>query len=331
MKKVATRNDVAERAGVSPAVVSYVLNNSNYVSDDKRKAVLTAVEELGYYPNILAKSLKTSKSSQIAFICDNIDSNHWLAKIEKRFYENKYNVSLCYSKPTDEFLQMIVSRNFEGIFMMTNIYSSEQLNFIADCGIPIVLYKTRQYKNLHPRIVTVAPNYAEGVKKSVDYLAVKGHKNIAFVPPVRYKTKGITGDDFRIRAYVETLEKHHLAVEESLVCVNTNTVEDIMDSVFNMVTAGIKAPTGIIVGNDYLASQIMQYLKKLGLRVPDDIAIVGTDNSNIAPITSPALTSVDFSKEELAEKVTTKLIALINGQKPTDEYLDIRLVIRESA
>jgi DNA-binding LacI/PurR family transcriptional regulator len=279
----------------------------------------------------MARSLKTSKSSQIAFICDNIDSNHWLAKIEKKFYENKYNVSLCYSKPTDEFLQMIIRRNYEGIFMMTNIYSTEQLNAVAECGIPIILYKTRHYEGLHQNIVTVAPNYSDGVKKSVDYLAVKGHKRIAFIPPVKYITKGIKGDDFRIRAYVETLEKHHLPVDESLVCVNTDTVEAILDSVFNMVAAGVNSPTGLVVSNDYLASQIMQYLKKLGLSVPENIAIVGTDNSSIAPITSPALTSVDFSKDELAEKVTAKLIALINGENPEDEYLDIRLVIRESA
>lgn len=74
-----TRNDVAKRAGVSPAVVSYVLNNSKYVSDERRKAVLEAVEELGYQPNMMARGLKTKKSMQIAFVCDNL-RNDWLGR-----------------------------------------------------------------------------------------------------------------------------------------------------------------------------------------------------------------------------------------------------------
>jgi DNA-binding LacI/PurR family transcriptional regulator len=331
MKKAATRNDVAKLAGVSPAVVSYVINKSNYVSEDKRKAVLEAIEKLGYYPNVSARTLKTNKSSQIAFICDNIDSNHWLSKIEDKFYKNKFNVSLRYSKPTNEYLQMIVRSNYEGIFMMTNIYSAEQLNYVAEFGIPIILYKTRNYESLHSRIVTVAPNYADGVEKSVDYLAIKGHKRIALIPPVKYITKGIKGDDYRIKAYRKSMEKHNLPIEEALVCKNTDTVDTILDSIFNMVSSRRECPTGMVICNDYLASQVMQYIKKLGLRIPDDMAIVGTDNSNIASITSPPLTSVDFSKDELADKVTSKLIALINGGSPEDEYLDVRLVIRGSA
>ncbi len=331
MKKIPTRNDVAKLAGVSPAVVSYVLNDSNYVSEAKRIAVLKAVEELGYHPNMMARSLKTNRSGQIAFICDNIGSNHWLGKIEDKFYENKYNVSLCYSKPTDEFLKMIIGRNYEGIFMMTNIFTSKQLNFLAEYGIPLVLYKTRHYSNLNNKIVTVAPNYAEGVRKSIDYLAVKGHKRIGFIPPLKYITKGIAGDDFRLKAYVETLKKHGLPIEESLVCIDTRNQESILDSVFKMVTSGEHAPTGLVVSNDYLALEIMQYLKKLGLKIPDDIAIVGTDNDDVSTLSSPRLTTIDFSKDELADKVSTKLISLIKGEFPEEEYLETRLVIRESA
>ena len=327
-----TRNDVAKKAGVSPAVVSYVLNNSNYVSQEKRQAVMNAVEELRYYPNMVAKSLKTNRSSQIAFICDNIMSNHWLSKIEERFYESNYNVSLCYSKPSNDFINMIIGRNFEGIFMMTNIFSASQLNYIAEHGIPIILYKTRNYKGLHPKIVTVAPNYSEGVKKSVDYLAVKGHKRIGFIPPLRYITQGVTGDDFRVRSYVEALERHKLPIDDNLVCVTTKNEDSILNNVFEMVTTNQEArPTGLVVSNDYLAIKVMQYLSKMKFKIPDDIAIVGTDNDYISTLSSPKLTTIDFSKDELAEKVSKSLIALINGESITECFLETRLIIRESA
>ena len=84
--KKPTRNDVAKLAGVSSAVVSYVLNDMDCVSDDKRKAVWAAVEQLGYYPNVSARALRTNKTFQIALVCENILYNEWLYNIENILY-----------------------------------------------------------------------------------------------------------------------------------------------------------------------------------------------------------------------------------------------------
>jgi DNA-binding LacI/PurR family transcriptional regulator len=323
---------VAKKAGVSPAVVSYVINKSNYVSDKKRKAVLDAIEKLGYYPNLQARGLKTKKSFQIAFICDNID-NVWMAEIEALLFAKGYYVSVIYSRKDDNLLRMLVQRQYEGILMMTNVFSTEQLNGLAKKGIHMVLYKTRNYGTLAKNIVTVAPDYYDGVKKSVDYLAQKGHTRIALIPPNKYITQGVEGDDFRVRAYVEALGENHLSVDVNLVCTATDTIESIEDSVRTMLTKNDPAsrPTGFVVGNDYLAAQIMQVIKKQGFKIPCDAAVIGADNTNIAPILSPALTSVDFSKKEFAQKTVETLLALIAGEKTRGEYLKVNLVIRESA
>lgn len=332
MKKLATRDDVAREAGVSSAVVSYVLNNSKFVSAEKRKAVLKAVETLGYFPNQLARGLKTSKSGHIAFVADNF-RNEWLSELENLLSEKGYFVSMCHTRDDDRFIDVLLRRQYEGIFMMTNALSTQQLNDIAKSGVPIILYRTRSYGELDPRIVSVAPDYADGVRKSVDYLALKGHQRIGLVPPIRYKTKGITGDDFRVKAYVEALRKHGLPVEESFVCTATQTLETILDSLFNMITSrGVESrPTAFVVGNDFLAAQIIQKIKQLGLSIPEDIAITGTDNTEVALVTSPQLTTVDFSKTEFAQKVADKMIRLINGETPEGEYLPVNLVIRGSA
>jgi len=331
LKKLATRDDVAKEAGVSSAVVSYVLNNSKYVSDEKRKAVLKAIDTLGYYPNQLARGLKTSKSNHIAFVADNF-RNDWLSELESILSEKGYYVSMCYTREDDRFIDMLLKRQYEGIFMMTNALSTQQLNTIAENGVPIILYRTRSYGELNSRIVTVAPDYADGVQKSVDYLALKGHHRIGLIPPIRYKTKGITGDDFRVKAYVEAMRKHGLPIEESLVCTRTETLDTILDSIFNMITSqGLGSrPTAFVVGNDFLAAQILQRIKQIGLSVPEDIAITGTDNTDVALITSPQLTTVDFSKTEFAQKVADKMIRLINGETPDGEYLKVSLVIRGS-
>lgn len=331
MKKLATRNDVAKAAGVSPAVVSFVLNNSNYVSEEKRKAVLAAIEQLNYVPNQMARGLKTNRSGHIAFVADSF-LNDWLSELESILSENAYYVSLNYTREDNRFVDMLMRRQYECIFMMSNSLSTQQLNLIAESGIPLILFRTRSYGALHPRIVTVAPDYYDGVRKSVDYLALKGHTRIALIPPIRYKTLGIRGDDFRIRAYVESLQKNSLPIEESLVCTETQTIESVLESVFRMITSNEAPfkPTAFVVGTDFLAAQIIRLIRQLGRTVPDDIAVIGADNTAFASLMSPTLTSVDFSKSEFAQKAADKMIRLMNGETPEGEYLKVNLVIRDS-
>ena len=177
------------------------------------------------------------------------------------------------------------------------------------------------------------PDYYDAVRKSVDYLILKGHTCIGMVPPVKYLTKGVEGDDFRVRAYVEALRRSNIPVRPELVCTRTQTVDDICEEVFRMLVSSEKdgKPTALVVGNDYLAAQIMQYLKKLNISVPGDLSVIGCDNTQIAPLTTPALTTVDVSKERLAKTYVDKMLALVEGQQVEDEYMGVKLIIRESA
>ncbi|MCI8550324.1 MAG: LacI family transcriptional regulator [Lachnospiraceae bacterium] len=331
--KKPTRNDVAKLAGVSSAVVSYVLNDMDCVSDDKRKAVWAAVEQLGYYPNVSARALRTNKTFQIALVCENILYNEWLYNIENILFEKQYYVSMCHSQPTGSFLQMIAQRQYDAIYLMSNYFNEQQLNGLADSGVPIILFKTKAYDQpLGPGIATVAPLYEDGVKKIINYLSLKGHKRIGYIPTLRYGIHGLSGNDFRMRGYVEAMELNGLPLDERLVCMNTASLETICDSIFNMLSLSpSERPTALAVMNDYLAAQVMKYLKQLGIRVPEDIAITGMDNANVASITSPALTTVDFSKSEFAKHVSHGLISLIRGENVGDIYLPMRLVIGESA
>lgn len=326
-----TRNDVARRAGVSPAVVSYVINKSKFVSEEKTQAVEKAIEELQYRPNMQARGLKTNRSMQIAFVCDNL-RNDWLEDAEKLLFEKGYYVSHCYSKDGDEYIQMLIARQFDAIFMMSNRFSTAQLNEIAEAGIPVVLYKTRKYGELNPNIVTVAPDYRDGVEKSVNYLAMRGHKRIALIPPVRYKTSGIYSDGFRIGAYIKAMEQNGLEVKENLICTETSTMETILSNIFNMLVGNKEErPTAFITGNDYMAVQIMTYIRKLGLKVPEDVAVIGCDNTYLSTVSMPQLTTVDFSKEEFSRKMAAGLLSLIDGEKTEDTYIKVSIVIRQSA
>lgn len=330
--KRATRDDVARLAGVSPAVVSYVMNSSKYVSEEKVIAVKKAIEELGYRPNMQARGLKTRKSMKIAFVCDNL-RNDWLEGAETLLLERGYYVSHNYSRDDRNFIPNLLERQYDAVFMMSNRFSTDQLNQIARSGVPVVLYKTRNYGKLEPNIVTVAPDYYDGVVKSVNYLAMRGHSRIALVPPIRYKIKGLTDDGFRVQAYRDAMKRNGLEFREELICTETESMDSILSSVFNMLVNNPleSRPTAIIAGNDYIAAHIMQYVKQLGFEVPDEMALIGVDNTYLSRIVSPNLTSVDFSKEEFSEKLVDTLLRLIAGEKPKDEFIKVSIVVRESA
>ena len=327
-----TRNDVAELAGVSPAVVSYVINSSKFVSEEKTAAVKKAIEELQYRPNMQARGLRTNRSMQIAFVCDNL-RNDWLEDAEKLLFEKGYYVSHCYSRDGEEFIQMLIERQFDGVFMMSNRFSTAQLNEIAEAGIQVVLFRTRNYGRLNPNIVTLVPDLVDGVIKSVNYLAMKGHERIALIPPLRYKTTGLSDDGFRVKAYMDAMKKNGLPLKEELISVHTESMETICGDVFNMLAnsdRGVR-PTALITGNDYVAVHLIQYIKKLGLKVPEDVAVMGVDNTYLATVVTPQLTTVDFSKEEFAEKLAASMLGLLAGKHPQDEYLKVSIVVRESA
>jgi DNA-binding LacI/PurR family transcriptional regulator len=332
---MATRNDVAKKAGVSSAVVSYVLNGSNYVSEEKRKAVLKAVEELEYSPNYLARSLKTKRSFHFALVGDDIHNELFAELVyymEQFSYSSGYCISLCSSRDSEDFIPMLISRHFDGIFMTSNAFSAQQLNLIAAANIPMVLFQTRAYEGLDTRIVVVAPNFYDGIRKSMEYLVLKGHQRIALLPPVMYKANGISDKNVRMQAYVETLNKYDIPIDESLICFNTKSVDSILDCVFHMMTVPDKTlkPTAFVVGNDYLAAQCIKYLQKLNLRVPEDVAIIGSDNTFCASITTPTITTIDIPKQALAKRVVDTLIQIIHGQQTKHCYLDVNLIFRES-
>ena len=145
MNRKVTRNDVAKKAGVSQAVVSYVMNNSNYVSEQKRKAVLKAVEELNYTPNIFAKGLRTNRSSQIALVGDTLQDELY-GTLSSELFDQGYYPSLFFSRKEDAFIGKLIEGRFDAMFMASNGFSAEQLNRIVDSGIPLILYQSRSYE-----------------------------------------------------------------------------------------------------------------------------------------------------------------------------------------
>ena len=147
MKKRVTRDDVAKLAGVSPAVVSYVMNNSNYVSEEKRIAVLNAVKELKYTPNIFAKNLRSDRSNQVALVGDTLQAELY-GELSSQLFEKGYFTSLFYSRKEDAFIDRLIAGRFDAIFMASNAFDVSQLNRISENGIPLFFIEAEIIRGL---------------------------------------------------------------------------------------------------------------------------------------------------------------------------------------
>lgn len=328
MKRV-TRNDVAQAAGVSPSVVSYVLNNSNYVSDKKRQAVLDAVKALDYNPNRFAQGLRTNQSFTIALIGDSLQKELF-ASLATRLLDAGFYSSLFFSQLNDMFIQRLISGQFDAMFMTSNGFTSQQLNRIVDNGIPMILYKSREYCDLSPKIVSIMPDFYDGVLQVMRHLINKGHRRIAFIPPLRYRTIGLGSDDFRMQAYVQALRESGLPEEPALVCTATENVASIEASVLRMFESPTVPPTAMFVSDDDLAAQLMQYLRTLHISVPDDVAIVGWGDIATACITTPQLTTINSSINEFSIYIADCILQLVDGIRPEDKLFPVQLIVRES-
>lgn len=332
---MATRKEVAELAGVSPAVVSYVLNNSNYVSSEKRRAVLEAVEKLGYQPDYAAKSLKEKKTYNLGLVCDDI-RNELFAEIafycEKYANENGYKLFLCTAHQEDSFLKSLGNGHLDGIFLGTNLYRAEQINWFVKKNIPVVLFKTRDYTELDSRVKCLEIEYYKATYIITERFIKQGFSRIGFFPPYLSQNKSFDRKDHRLKGYLDALERYGIKVDESLICFDNSSYQKILEKAEEMYERGRDAfgKIAFVVGNDFNAVKIMQYFQKKGLYQREKIGIIGMDHTSCGEIVNPRLTTVGFSKQEAAWEAIKFLISEEKKLAPSVTKLPMKLIEGES-
>lgn len=341
MKKVVTRNDVAKHAKVSPAVVSYVINNSNYVSEEKRKAVLAAIKELNYIPDQNAKNLKQSRTHMIAVVRGsqmNDMFNDLLYYIENLANAQGYLAALITVAKddayyaTDSFIDMLIGRRFDAIFIANSSLTEQQINRIAASGIKVLLYVTRSYFGLDRQVGCIVPNYRLAVKEIITKLIDLGHTRIAMLPNLMYPGVMHTSDNHRFRGYLEVFAERGLLINTQYLPKSCSTLEDAMLQVERMFdgSRAMEPPTAIYADETVVMASALKRLNAMGLRVPEDVSLVCSSNSTMATITTPQLTAVGFDPQRFAEISLQMLVDLINGEPAVTKEIDFNYYARES-
>ncbi len=330
-----TRKDVAKDAGVSTATVSNVMNNKDFVSEELRERVLASVKRLGYKPNLTAKSLKTAISMQIAVITNDITNQFFtevIVGIEEEAYKYGYTITIINLADRDFNIDIILERQYDGVFVMTDNVSMHDLKNIADRNIATAFFSNISNKDIEDfseDIIMFCPDEYTGAKNLFQYLIDNGHEKIAFFSSRRLK-QGVKSKDMRLRAYVDALEENDIELDESLMDFNTNDIKKIVTAAHKILTSENR-PTAIFAGNDYYAMITVSVAKSLGFDVPRDISIVGFDNIPMSSIFSPKITTVDMPKRNMGVLAFKEMMEKMNGKTLKPVVFPTKLIVRESS
>jgi len=327
-----TRKDVARLAGVSETVVSYVVNNNRYVDKEKRRRVEDAIRELNYRPNTIARALKGKSTNHIVFIADQIVTEHFsllVSELDKHAYDLGYMISLCANRNTQKFVNDIISRRYDGIIISSISFPAEYIQQLIDAHIPVVLLANRDYSGIRGAGLIHNGLY-EGAKTCVRYLAGKGRRHIIYID--RFSSRGHFSDnkDLRYRGFVEEMQSSGLSQDPAeRVITGCASPEEIAGAVRDYLESH---PVDAIFGrNDKVACIAMQVAQKLGRRVPEDIAVVGFDNSTMSQYTTPPITSMEIRREGIAKSAVEMLQQMIEkGEVPQPVTYSTRLIERDS-
>jgi LacI family transcriptional regulator len=328
-----TIRDVAEKAGVSLATVSHVINNTRYVSDAVRLKVIESMEIVGYRPNALARSLRRGKTLTIGLILPD-SSNPFFAEvgrvIEDEAYEQGYSVVLCNTEGDGEkeshYVKVLTEKQVDGIIFLAEGDRSEPLELLMDQRMAVVLVD-EEVPDYKTAVDTVVTNNYDGGFQATEHLIQLGHKKIACIAG----PSPITLSAQRIKGYCDALKKHGIDYDENLVVKGDFHQESGYDQTKQLLSFENR-PTAIFACNDLMAMGSLRAAFEMGFSVPRDLAILGFDDISFASYTIPPLSTISQPKDELGRLAVQLLIdRMTNDQHVFQQIcLDTRLVVRDS-
>lgn len=335
MARRTTLKDVASSAGVSLATVSYVLNGKKQISEKTRQRVFKAIEELDYIPNLSARSLASNDSKLIGVVIPQTEPGSELM-LENQFYSEilssiEYNARICgyhiivsATDINESYLTLAKKRNLDGIIVI-GMYPDEFYKQMKKALIPIVLIDSYCQDHYYH---SIRIDDAYGSYLATKYVLEKGHEKVAFFCS-RLKENGVMQK--RLLGYKQALEEKNIEFKKELVFEGNID----FDNGINLAKAFVKSKTdatAVVAAADILAIGAIKGFKQSGVKIPDDISIIGFDDLQIARYLPIGLTTIKQQISLKGEKAVELLIRSINEDDLSKQevILPISLVERDS-
>ncbi len=306
--------DIAKYAGVSPAAVSRVLHNNGYVAREKRERIEKALKELRYIPNMVARGLKRQKTGMIGHILlsaqpANPFFTEILRGVDMAAYDRGYHVlTLCsYNDPEREkdLVNEMMSRMVDGIIFSVAA-SSDNVQRTIEMGIPTVMIE-RPFDVFG--IDKILVDNFEGSYLATKYLVKRNHHRIAYIG----KKKEYEVEKERFQGYIKALEEEKIVPPESHIKFVDDYIADFGFEAAKQIFQEKDRPTAIFITSDILACGVLQFLYHSQIRIPDDVSIIGYDDT-YANLLTPKLTAVAVPMSDMGMTAVNLLIDKLNNK-----------------
>ena len=324
---MATIVDVARLAGVTPTTVSRVINNRGYISEKTKKRVHEVMDELGYQPNEIARSLTKQKSNTIGVIVPHISHPYFaklISNLENEAAKKDYKIILCNSKEKAEkekqYLDMCKSNRVAGIIICSGNVESNKIN---TGGIPVVLFE----KNFEEGKLGIQCDNYQGGKLATEHLIECGCKKILHLSGVIDEEMPA---DNREKAFIDVCSKNEIEYFIKKYDIDTYNQMNYYDYIKAALNE-IEGVDGIFASSDLIAAQVIEVCNEIKIRIPEDIKLVGFDDVDISQLTTPRITTVHQPIKEMARLSIELINAKYNNIEVNEKtILPIKLIIRES-
>jgi LacI family transcriptional regulator len=327
-----TLHDVARAAGVSIATVSATINQSAYVSPELQARVHTAIKELGYHPDGIARSLKKRSTQTLGLIISDISNPFFTALvrgIEDAANARGYALILC---NTDEclekergYIRLLWSRRVDGLIMAPAGAREDYQRSDLEGGIPLV-FIDRKLSGISADAVVV--DNVGGARQAVEYLLRLGHRRIAAITGLPH----ISTTHERIEGYRQALESAGLRVDPTLMVCGNSRLEGGYQAARTLLALP-RRPTAFFATNNLMAIGLMRAVAECGLRCPVDLSVACFDDFEWASVFHPRLTTVAQPIYDMGVKAAELLFARLEGGRdgdPQEVILSPTLVVRDS-
>lgn len=328
-----TLSDLAADLGLSRATVSKALNNRTDVSEETRRRVQARAYELHYQPTVSA-----SRSPSIAVVADGLIAMYTLQVLSGISDEcqiqdltmtltSTTNVPGTKTAPlSDQWMRRVAANGFQGILLITHEVPDSLINMTAQLGLSLVVIDPLQ--SVSPDVLTIGATNWNGALAATRHLLGLGHKRIAYVQG----PKGSLPSVERYEGYLSALRQVGLKKDDSQIIGDDFTFECGLESGRELLSrpAG-QRPTAVFCGSDASALGIIEATREAGLRVPEDLSVVGFDNTFLAISSAPRLTTVSQPMHEMGAAAVRALVSLHAGTRPSGPMrFETSLIIRDS-
>ncbi|MDV6169027.1 LacI family DNA-binding transcriptional regulator [Flavobacterium sp. DG1-102-2] len=339
MKRKVTLKQIAKELDVSISTVSKALRNSIEISEDTRQKVQAFAKLYNYRPNNIALSLKNKKTKTIGIIIPEI-IHHFFATvisgIEQVANENGYNVIVCLSDESFDKevinMEMLANGSTDGFIMSLSKETEQKKDFhhiveVINQGMPVVMFDRVTNDVLCDKVII---DDQLAAYDAVEFLIKHGFKNVALVTTVDYVSVG----KLRTDGYINALSDHDLPIDENLI-VKIEDIENCASKIEKLLTEN--KPDAIFAVNELFAVTTIKLANKMGLKVPDDISVIGFTDGIISQFSTPTITTVSQNGIKMGGRAAKMLIERLEMEESEEEneqyrteLIDTHLVERES-